>query len=409
MHLSQHMFLEERRKRILVYLDQYERVTVDFLAQACSVTKETIRSDLNALAQQNLLQRCHGGALVIRRSLQSAIVQDNGISVEALLTRLISQNNNARPREKGKSVKGKVCILGSFNVDIVARVERFPKGGETLLATGSTLGPGGKGANQAMAASRAGAKVHFVAKVGKDQFSQFAYDHLSSSDIHSFTLYQSETEPTGNAIIFVSQQDGENMIAIHPGANKFITDDEVAAMVNQLAEAKVLLVQMENNLPATLNAIKLAKELGVTVILNPAPYSPEVIDCLPYVDMITPNETEASLLSGIEVTDFASAKLASQKITDMGARKVIITLGARGALIQDGAHFHQVPVFPALSVDTTGAGDAFNGALATAIAMDQSVVQAAHYASAFASLAVEREGASNMPSLEQVQARLASR
>jgi len=409
MQLSQRMFLEERHKGILAYLDQHERVTVNFLAQTCAVTKETIRTDLNSLAQQGLLKRCHGGALVIRRSLQSAIIQDTGIGVDALLTKLNSQNKNTRSREKGKSVKNKVCILGSFNVDIVARVERFPKGGETLLATGSTLGPGGKGANQAMAASRAGAQVHFVAKVGKDQFSQFAYDHLSSSDIHSFTLYQSETEPTGNAIIFVSQEDGENMIAIHPGANKSITNQEVAAMLDELAGANVLLVQMENNFPATLNAVKLAKELGVTVILNPAPYSPEVLECLDYVDMITPNETEASLLSGIEVTDFASAKLASQKITAMGARKVIITLGARGALIQDGAHFHQVPVFPALSIDTTGAGDAFNGALAAATAMGQSTLQAAHYASAFASLAVEREGASNMPSLEQVQARLASR
>lgn len=409
MCLNQPMFLEERRKLILAYLDKHERVTVDYLAQSCAVTKETVRTDLNALARQGLLQRCHGGALVIRHSLQSALIQDSGISVEALLTRLVSQNKKTRTRDKGKNVKGKVCILGSFNVDIVARVERFPKGGETLMATDSSLGPGGKGSNQAMAASRAGAQVHFVSKVGKDQFSQFAYDHLSSSDIHSFTLYQSDSEPTGNAIIYVSEQDGENMIAIYPGANKTITDDEVAAMAEELADANVLLVQMENNFTATLNAIKLAKELGVAVIVNPAPYSADVIDCLPFIDLITPNETEASLLSGIEVTDVASAKLAAQKISAMGASKVIITMGSRGALIQDGGNFHLIPVFPALSVDTTGAGDAFNGALAAATAMGQSMVQAAHYASAFASLAVEREGASNMPTLEQVHARLATR
>lgn len=403
------MFVAERRKRILVWLDKHERVTVDFLAQTFAVTRETIRSDLNALAHQGLLQRCHGGALVIRRHLQSALIQDTGINVEVLLQRLAEQQQNAPLSGRGKSVKGKVCILGSFNVDIVARVDRFPKGGESLLANGSTLGPGGKGANQAMAASRAGAQVHFVAKVGKDQFSQFAWDHLSSSDIHSLQLYQSEDEPTGSAIIYVSQRDGENMIAIYPGANKTLSDDEVAAMTDELSAAKVLLVQMENNFSATLKAMQLAKQLGVKVILNPAPYSAELVAGLPYVDIITPNETEASLLSGIEVTDLTSARQAARRIADMGVSKVIITMGSRGALILDGNHFHQVAVFPALSVDTTGAGDAFNGAFAAAIAMGQGMVQAANYASAFASLAVEREGASNMPTLEQVSQRLATR
>lgn len=144
-------------------------------------------------------------------------------------------------------MNGKVCILGSFNVDIVAKVARFPKGGESIMAQSSALGPGGKGANQAMAASRAGSQVYFVTKVGTDQSSQFTYDHLSSSDIHAFKLYQSDTEPTGNAIIYVSQQNGENMIAIYPGANQTITDDEVAAIAPELTTSDVLLVQLENN------------------------------------------------------------------------------------------------------------------------------------------------------------------
>ena len=306
-------------------------------------------------------------------------------------------------------MKGKVCILGSFNVDIVAKVERFPKGGESLLAVGSTLGPGGKGANQATAGSRAGAKVHFVSKVGKDQFSQFAYDHLTSSEIHSFTLYQSDTEPTGNAIIYVSQENGENMIAIYSGANTTISEDEVAAITPELEDSDVLLVQLENNFVATLSAMKLAKALGVKVILNPAPFSNNALDCLEYVDLITPNETEASQLSGIEVQDLASAKEAARRIVSQGAKRVIITMGSRGALLLDGDQFQYIPAFPAMSVDTTGAGDAFNGALASSIANGQTLVQAATYASAFASLAVEREGASNMPDHEQVLARLAQR
>jgi len=220
------MFLEERRNKILEYLDQYDRASVEYLAAIFSVTRETIRSDLNALARQRLVQRCHGGAVIIRRSLQSQLITETGKDFEVLLKKIKNQVRNKSVRKKDKTMKGKVCILGSFNVDIVARVARFPKGGESLLAQGSALGPGGKGANQAMAASMAGAKVHFVSKVGKDQFSHFAYEHLSKSAIHSFKLYQSDTEPTGNAIIYVSLQNGENMIAIYSGANKTLTDEE---------------------------------------------------------------------------------------------------------------------------------------------------------------------------------------
>ncbi|MBJ7222996.1 MULTISPECIES: ribokinase [unclassified Brenneria] len=403
------MFLEERRHQILTYLDRHGRASVEFLAKEFSVTRETIRSDLNALARMNLVQRCHGGAIVIRRSLQSELITSGRENIEALLKRLEKHPRYQTMKNRGGRMSGKVCILGSFNVDIVAKVERFPKGGESLLALGSALGPGGKGANQAMAASHAGANVHFVSKVGKDQFSQFAYDHLSASAIHSFKLYQSETEPTGNAIIYVSQQDGENMIAIYSGANKTITDDEIAEMMPELSDSDVLLLQLENNFPATLNAIKLANALNIRVVLNPAPYSRDVLDCLEYIDVITPNETEASLLSGVEVRDLDSAKDAAQKIVALGARRVIITMGSRGALLFDNQQFQYIPAFPALSVDTTGAGDAFNGAFAAAIATGQNLVQAATYASAFASLAVEREGAANMPDHQQVKVRLSQR
>ncbi|MGQ5290853.1 ribokinase [Pectobacterium actinidiae] len=401
------MFLEERRNRILTYLDRHGRASVECLAKEFAVTRETIRSDLNALATMHLIQRCHGGAIVIRRSLQSELITPHGENFDVLLKRLGRQRHPQTIRNKGSKMNGKVCILGSFNVDIVAKVARFPKGGESLMAQGSTLGPGGKGANQAMAASRAGSRVHFVSKVGKDQFSQFAYDHLASSDILSFTLYQSETEPTGNAIIYVSQQNGENMIAIYPGANQTINEDEVAAITPELSHADVLLLQLENNFSATLNAMKLAHALNKKVILNPAPYSSNILPYLDYIDIITPNETEASLLSGVDIHDLDSAKTAALKIAELGARCVIITMGACGALLLDNQQFQHIPAFPALSIDTTGAGDAFNGAFAAAIANGQNLVQAATYASAFASLAVEREGAANMPEHRQVNARLA--
>jgi len=401
------MYLEQRRNHILEYLDRHETLSVAWLAGTFAVSKETIRSDLAALAGLGLIQRCHGGAMVLRRNLQARLISETGGNFEVLLQRLESQRLNGQ-RGKRKT-QGRVCILGSFNVDIVAKVARFPRGGESLLALGSTLGPGGKGANQAMAASRTGARVHFVSKVGKDQFSQFAFDHLSASDIHSFKLYQSESEPTGNAIIYVSQQDGENMIAIYSGANQTLTDAEVAEMTHELSGADVLLLQLENNFSATLNAMKLANTLGVRVIMNPAPFSDDVLKCLQYVDVITPNETEASLLSGVEVTDLESAREAAQAIVRQGAKRVIITMSSRGALILDNGQFQHIPAFPALSVDTTGAGDAFNGAFAAALASGQTIAQAATYAAAFASLAVSREGASNMPDQPQVVARLAQR
>lgn len=230
-------------------------------------------------------------------------------------------------------------------------------------------------------------------------------EHLSSSEIYSFKLYQSEEEPTGSAIIYVSQENGENMIAIYSGANKTISEKEIAELKEELEDASVLLLQLENNFFATLNAMKLAKALGVKVIMNPAPYSSDIIPALEYMDVITPNETEASLLSGIEVTNLESARRAATAIAELGARCIIITMGSRGALLYENQQFQHIPAFPAVSIDTTGAGDAFNGALAASIADGQPLMQAA----TFASLAVEREGASNMPERQQALNRLKSK
>jgi len=240
------MFLEERRNQILQWLDEHERVTVNGLASQWRVTRKTRRR------------------------------QD------------------------------KVCIPGACHVDSVARMARFPKRDESPMAHISTPGPGGKRARQAMAASRAGSRVHLVAKVGTEGFSQFAFDHLSSSDIHSFRLYQTDTEPTGSAILDVSQENGENMIAACSGASKTLTDAGIAGLTHAFTEADVL-------------------------------------------------------------------------------------------LLPDDPHCYAIPAFPALSVDTTGAGDAFNGALA------------ATWVSAFASQAVAREGASTMPKRHQAVTRLNQR
>lgn len=293
------MYLEERRLAIIQHLIENDNGSVAYYSARFGVSKETIRHDLNALAESGFVRRCHGGAILSKRNLLSELSSGNSNELLELLKKINSDSEIFNDYRGQKKMSGRVCVFGSFNVDIVAKVSRFPRGGESLMALGSSVGPGGKGTNQATAASKAGAYVHFVSKVGKDQFSRMASEHLTLSEIDSFNLYQSDTEPTGSAIIYVSQDDGENMIAIYSGANITVTDAEVQGIFPALKKSDILLVQLENNFEATFSLVKSARELGKKVILNPAPYSPKAKEFLPFIDIITPNETEASLLSGI--------------------------------------------------------------------------------------------------------------
>lgn len=303
-------------------------------------------------------------------------------------------------------MNGRVCVLGSFNVDIVARVPRFPEPGESLIASSSHIGPGGKGANQALAAASAGADVHFMAKLGKDMYSEMARQHLRRSPIRALTLLESVEQPTGNAVIYVVEQGGENTVAVCPGANKTLTRQDIDRLRPELAETDLLLLQLENNADALHYALEQASEAGLMRVLNPAPYSPVVREWLPMIDIITPNQSEASQLSGIQITDTRSAGEAARQIVALGARQVIITLGAQGAVVYDGEQLQTIAPFPARVVDTTGAGDAFNGALVAMLARGETLYRAATFASAFASLAVERSGAAAMPSEDEALERL---
>lgn len=399
------MYKEQRQERIIQLLRRQGPASVRFLASQLDVTKETIRTDLSQLQRDGLVVRHHGGVSLKKHLMQNELLQDKHLDISHLMQTHHRTHLKHRQIGDSKSMVGKVCVFGSFNVDIVAKVDRFPKNGETLIAKETTFGPGGKGANQALAVHSAGASVHFATKVGKDQFNQFARNHLDSSGIESFSIYETDETTTGSAVIYVNDT-GENFIAICPGANQRVTNEEVAELMPYLAESKVLLVQMENNIEAIDGVMKLAKGLNVLVILNPAPYSPEVDKLIPYVDLLTPNETEASQISGVEVTDVESAKQAAQVIHQKGAQSIIITMGKQGALLFDGTLFSYIPSYNAVAVDTTGAGDAFNGALAASLANGKNITQSALYATAFASLAVEREGAANMPNKTLVEARM---
>jgi ribokinase len=397
------MYRETRREHVVALLRRQGQASVNDLADLFNVTKETIRSDLTYLQNAGLVTRHHGGVSLRKHLLQTELTQNSELNIRHLMQPQTDRSHS----EQGmvNATTGKVCIFGSFNVDIVAKVRRFPKNGETLIARETTFGPGGKGANQALAAHCAGACVHFATKVGQDQFQQFARQHLDSSGINSFTLYESATSPTGSAVIYVNQE-GENIIAICPGANQQIKNEEVAELMPYVSESQVLLVQLENNFDAIDGLIRLANGLKVQVILNPAPYASEVKAFLPYVDLITPNEIEASSLSGIDIVDIPSAKQAAVKIYREGATAVIVTMGKQGCILFDGEKCSHIPAYSAVTVDTTGAGDAFNGALAASLAKGKNLIQSALYATAFASLAVEKAGAANMPSESQVKARM---
>jgi ribokinase len=305
-------------------------------------------------------------------------------------------------------MKGKVCVFGSFNLDVVAVMNRFPMPGESLTAHNSMMGPGGKGANQATAALRAGARVHYIGKVGNDDFGTFARRHLEKTGFDAITLFTCKEKPTGNALIYVAGDDAENMISVFPGANTTVTAAEVSRCQPTVAAADILLVQLENNLNAIQRMIDNARAGGTFVILNPAPWQKVSDALLAKVDLLTPNSTEAMQITGVKVTDFASAQKAAEVMHRKGARQVIITLGMAGALLSTAEQQPlRIPLFPAQPLDTTGAGDAFNGALAARLASGDELPQAALFASAFASLCVERSGAANsMPSYAEALARM---
>lgn len=399
------MYRETRREQIVNLLRHQGQASVIYLADYFGVTKETIRTDLSQLQKDGLIIRHHGGASLKKHLMQNEFNKKRELNVMNLMHDQPKVHSVYQQKGTDNIMVGKVCVFGSFNVDIVAKVARFPKNGETIVAKETTFGPGGKGANQALACHTAGARVHFATKVGRDQFNSFARQHFESCGLDSFTLYEAGDASTGSAVIYVNDE-GENFIAIGPGANHRITREEIADLLPFISESKVLLVQLENNFDALEGIIQLAKGLNVQVILNPAPYALEVERLIPQVDILTPNETEASAISGIEICDIQTAKEAATIIHDKGVKSVIITLGRQGSVLFDGERYTHIPAYNAVAVDTTGAGDAFNGALAASLAKGKNLIQAALYATAFASLAVEREGAANMPSDSLVEARM---
>jgi ribokinase len=301
-----------------------------------------------------------------------------------------------------------IVILGVFVADTAYRAARQPRMGETILGESFALGPGGKGSNQAVAAARAGGDVGFLTKLGRDTFADMALATWAEAGVTSLATQHADSY-TGAAYIFVEDGTGDNAIIIAPGIAGTIAPSDVEGQAEAIAGAKVFVTQLEQPLDAALRALEIARAGGARTILNPAPAAALPEGMLALCDYVTPNETEAEGLTGLPVTGVEEATRAAEALRAMGAGTAIVTLGENGALYHDGATVLHVPGMRAGPVvETTGAGDAFNGGLAVALAEGMGPQDAVRFANATAAISVTRAGtAPSMPARAEIDALLA--
>lgn len=286
----------------------------------------------------------------------------------------------------------KLIVLGSINIDHILNTADFPKPGETITGSRYQIAFGGKGANQAVAAGRAGADIQFIAAVGDDEMGKMVCQQLEKDHINLRSVNTIANEKTGVALIFVNR-DGENEIGIYAGANAAVTPDYMLKYRNDIIQADAILMQLETPLSTIEAAVKLAKQHHTQVIVNPAPAQQLSDEILCNIDIITPNETEAYSLTGIQVNNTEDAANASQVLHNKGIDTVIITLGSKGAWVSVKGQGQLIAGYTVKAIDTIAAGDTFNGMLVTALLEGKSLNSAVKYAHAAAAIAVTRSGA----------------
>lgn len=287
-----------------------------------------------------------------------------------------------------------IVVIGSSNTDMVVKTSHLPVPGETVLGGDFFMNAGGKGANQAVAAARYGNRVVFVAKTGNDLFGEQVRKSMKEDGIVTDYVFIDEEHPSGVALITIDQK-AENCIVVAGGANMYLKPEDIDKAKEEILSGDVVLMQLETPIETVEYAAKMAAEAGVKVILNPAPAPAEPLskELISNLYLITPNRSEASRLTGIEVTDLASAQRAALALYDMGAKNVIVTLGSEGSLVYDGHMMMRVEAIKVEAVDTTAAGDTYNGVLASVIAEGKSLIDAVHEANIAGAISVTRMGA----------------
>lgn len=297
----------------------------------------------------------------------------------------------------------KVLVFGSFVVDLMARSPHLPVPGETVKGSLFKMGPGGKGFNQGVAAHKAGADVTMVTKIGNDTFGRLALDEMKALGMNAEHIMISEQTETGAALIMVDENISQNEIVVVLGACGTITDSEVKNLADLLDNTDYLLLQLETNLSSIEKIIDLAHQKGVTIILNTAPVQVISDQLLQKVDIITPNEVEAQILSGIEIKDLASANQAYEWFKAKGVSNLIITLGHRGVYVGTDQVQTIIDAYSVQAIDTTGAGDAFNGGFVAKLSTGASLIEAVKYANAVAALSVQKMGTTkSMPTQAEI-------
>lgn len=295
-----------------------------------------------------------------------------------------------------------ILVIGSANMDLVVSTQRFPQPGETLFGNKFGMYPGGKGANQAVAAAKLGGEVYFLGKMGNDLFRERLCVGMRNDGVQLDHLLIDPNESTGMALITVDSN-GQNEIVVVSGSNMNLSPADIVSKPALFAVAKIVLLQLEIPLDTVTQSARLAKEHGATVILNPAPARELPQELLRLVDYLTPNETEAELLTKQAVHDQTSAQTAAMKLLAQGVKNVILTLGEKGALLVNHEKAELFPAKKVQAVDTTAAGDAFNGALAFSLANDKTVEEAIRFANTVAAYSATKMGAqSSMPTMKDV-------
>lgn len=287
---------------------------------------------------------------------------------------------------------GKIVVIGSSNTDMVIKAEKFPLPGETILGGKFFMNPGGKGANQAVAASRLGGNVTFITKIGNDIFGKQALQQFRKEGINTEFILSDPDNPSGVALITVDSK-GENSIVVAQGSNGTLSPEDLQKAENELVNAEIVLMQLEIPLQTVAFAARKAAAAGKKVILNPAPAMPLPDELLKNLFLITPNKSETEALTGIEIKDLQAAETAARKLKGKGVANVVVTLGAQGAYVFTGTLSTHIPAPKVEAVDSTAAGDVFNGALAVAISEGLSIDQAVEFASRAAAISVTKMGA----------------